>query len=342
MLRLHLLLAAAALLVTASFTGAVVTAPRPVNIAGLSATGCGTLPAIVSCPSGFRVWVASAFYGRDLIGAASAKTCPGGTGNTNSTTCALSSRDQAALTQRVARQCDGFVQCAPTAALAALYPNPCKGTSKYLRVEFACLDLARERPPTPAPVLPGNLYKRRPSANAGFICPKYSAGVSNATSSVAFWAAQTTAANSGPFVKLSLAFVDIDVSKLDAFVKSATGGLYGLDHVAELNLTAVNVHVPAGATVVIGRANSGFTTVRINAVNIIASNTGALDIRSKGADASGKFGPKVEIKAGNVFGPLQIMQNGLTARHPRVSVKSYVARRELTWSRLLRSPSSTR
>lgn len=299
--------------------------PIPVNIGGLSATACGsTAAAAVNCPAGYRVTVSSVFYGRDLVGnkGLPGKTCPGT--KDNITTCALAPRDQAALTQRVARLCDAQRSCSPTAALASVYSNPCAGVTKFLRVDYSCFNVNRNPPPSPAPVPPRNLFRKRPSTAASYVCPKYSAGVANATSSAAFWASQTIAID-GKAVRLSLAFVDIDISTLDGFIKTATGGLYGLDQVLELNLTAVNLHVPSGKIAVIGRSNQGFTTLRINAVNIIASETGAIDVHSFGADASGNFGPKVEITVANVFGPLQIMQNGLTAKHPAISSTNYVA-----------------
>lgn len=307
------------------FASAVV-APLPVAVAGLSANGCPSLgtPAAVSCSPGSVVKVASVFYGRKVPAVDGwAWTCPRSPLNPadNTSSCALPDADQAAATALVALSCDGLQNCSPDAAsIARLFPDPCPGVSKQLEVDYACLvqGVVPQKLPTAPPA--GDLYKRRPSTWAAPKCPKFASAVQGASSESLQWS--VLAQGQAPVVSISLVLVDADLSKLDSLIKSSTGNAVGLDIVAFLNLTAVNVIVPPGTTIIIGKNNPGFTTVRIRALNIIGSSSSIIDVRSNAPNAAGIFGPDVSINAANVFGALQIQQNGLTALHPSVASTS--------------------
>ncbi|KAI9010742.1 hypothetical protein DFJ74DRAFT_685484 [Hyaloraphidium curvatum] len=294
--------------------------PIALSTPGLVAVGCDNTPAPApQCPAGQLVQVQAAFYGRDVAANASdPATCPGSVVNT--APCSLDARDSAALTAWVAGLCDGRQACAPLPggwAVRTVFGDPCPSSNKIVRVTYACRNAALDPPAVPTQ-LPANDTLRilRPGTLASPKCPAYAKAFAAAANSGLPW--QIKAQNAPQFARLALAFVDIKASDLDAAVRAATNNLYMLDTVAELNVTALNFDVGSNVTV-IGKSNTGFTRVRIVALNVMASDGGALDVRSNGPDASGRFGPDVFVSAQNVFGQLRIMQNGLTAGHPEVA-----------------------
>ncbi|KAI9033489.1 hypothetical protein DFJ74DRAFT_727824 [Hyaloraphidium curvatum] len=287
--------------------------PTELSSTGLVASACDGAPS-PSCPAGQLVQVQAAFFGRD----ADPATCSA----PPNATCALGLRDSAALTAWVAGLCDGRQSCSvpSTAAIVSAFGEPCSRASKITRVTFACRNAANDAPASPAPVPAGDLLRiRRPATLAQPKCPNFANAWADAANAGVRWNLQ---AQSNPtFARLSLSFVDIASSDLDAAVRKATNGAYSLATVSELNVTAFNF-VMDNSTIVVAASNTGFTKLRISAVNIVSSGGGAIDVRSQGPDASGRFGPDVVVRARNVFGQVRIMQNGLTAGHPLVSTKT--------------------
>lgn len=294
----------------------VIVAPQSASQVGLSASAIGSTPANVVCPAGTGIAVASAVLKTN-------GTLPG-----LADPCSLSSRDQAAATLLVASSCDGSSSCSPAVAdVVSLFGDPCPSSVKQLEVKFACLHLNLDPPVSPAAVPPGNLFKRRPSTAAAPKCPIYAQGVRSATAKSLSWSAFLSGTQT--VIRVEAAFVDVNITELPSIISSGTSNVFSLDDVAELNITAVNVRFPENTVVTVGKANPGFTTVRISAVNVIgsgsSSTSGALDVHSQGPDASGRFGPDVFLNAANVFGGVQVRQNGLISGHPRVSTGQYSA-----------------
>lgn len=289
----------------------------PVAQSGLTALGCDVNSASLSCPDGYLISVENVFFGRDVpVNASDPATCPG---QQQSYNCTLSPHDTAALTLQFAQLCDGKQSCTSTPgswASIGMFGDPCPGTTKYHRVTYSCRSAAIDKPVPPVVPPTGDLLRiRRPGTLAAPKCPKFAQGIINANNAASKWISQNPL--DGAYYSISLTFVDFNMSDLATHVQSAMPGV-SLDNIRELNITAVNVDFGAQTTVRIGHNNPGFTTVRISAVNII-SNGSALDVWSNGPDASGRFGPDVFIKATNVYGDLQVMQNGLTAGHPVVA-----------------------
>lgn len=303
-----------------------VAAARPLQTLttiGLVSVGCDTSPSQdLVCPQGQVIQVQSVFFGRDVAPSASdPTTCPGSPAAFNGV-CGLDVQETAALTAWVAGICDGKQTCAGSLVpggetVRTVFGDPCPSVVKILRTTYACRNLADDPPAIPVQFPVGNVLSlRRPSTFASPKCPKYAAAYNAAANAGIPW--QVKGQQGQPVTRLSLSFVDLKASDLDSAVRTATGGAYSLDTVAELNITALNFDLGTNTTTVIASQNTGFTKIFINVFNIF-SNGSALDVRSKGPDANGKFGPEVVLRARNSFGDVRIMQNGLTAGHPLVS-----------------------
>jgi hypothetical protein len=169
-------------------------------------------------------------------------------------------------------------------------------------------------PPAPEPAKYPTLGTRRPSTFAADKCPILTEAISDVSASAAAW---QTRVQPGA---LTLNFVDIDMSALPALVEQYTGGQRTLYNAYYVHIRALNVFFP-GTMVSVGETNKvNMTRVVIEAANIIALPGSVLAVFSQVPDpATGAFGPDVQIKAGRVFGRLDVRYNGLQAGNPLIS-----------------------
>ncbi|KAK3094143.1 hypothetical protein FSP39_024663, partial [Pinctada imbricata] len=94
-----------------------------------SSIGCEGTSLTITCPSGSRVHIEKANYGR--IGPSSDNPC--GRPEDSNQTC----RDQDSLSI-VRNQCEGQQTCSVAVNSGTFGGDPCPGTSKYLQVEYIC------------------------------------------------------------------------------------------------------------------------------------------------------------------------------------------------------------
>ncbi|KAI9000131.1 hypothetical protein DFJ74DRAFT_760592 [Hyaloraphidium curvatum] len=289
---------------------------------GLRATACGGTSLQLSCNGGVVV-IADAFYGRVIPGEAALDfSCQTPANNTQVDDCSLSPALSAALAVDVARACDGKESCSYLldANFEAMRGDPRPGVHKFLRVSYDCMApaLFAHVPPAPEPAQYPTLGTRRPSTFAAAKCPLVAAAAANVSASAANWALRVEP-NPGPFGAYTVDAVDLDMSELDALLSAWTSGRASIHTAYSLKVRAVNVIFP-GNTVSVGLGNTAnMTRVVIEAANVVALPGSALAVYSTAPDpATGERGPDVKIRAGRVFGRLDVLFNGMKAGNPLV------------------------
>ncbi|KAI9025447.1 hypothetical protein DFJ74DRAFT_755739 [Hyaloraphidium curvatum] len=298
--------------------------PAAAGSTGLRATACSDSALSLSCDGGSVIAIADAFYGRDIPGEAALDfSCQTPANNTQADDCSLSPALSAALAVDVGRSCDGQQSCSYLldGHNADMWGDPCPGIHKFLRVSYDCMApaLFNPVPPAPEPSAYPTLGIRRPSTFAADKCPLVASAVANLSATVANWAIKV-APNPGPFNAFTIDMVDLDMSALAYLIELWTGNQGSIATTYYLHIRALNVFFP-GTTVSIGRTNEvNMTTVIIEAANIIAMPGSNLDVYSYYPNpATGAKGPDVRIKAGRVFGRLDVRFNSMAAGSPLTS-----------------------
>lgn len=95
-----------------------------VSLGSTKVTLCGNKKRTISCPAGSNIRVFTAFYGRS-----NRKTCRGVV-----RTLRCSAKNALA---KIRGQCDGRRSCSVYAS-HTVFGDPCRGTSKYLELSYAC------------------------------------------------------------------------------------------------------------------------------------------------------------------------------------------------------------
>ncbi|KAI9002988.1 hypothetical protein DFJ74DRAFT_745972 [Hyaloraphidium curvatum] len=292
-----------ALLVLAGLVAAAAADEAPVAVQPPLQTAfvChGAEPVVAACPAGTAIAVADAFYGGDDELSLDCPAAP--------TDCAHPPARAAAVVLAAARVCNGKPDCA--LAQDALLPvgDPCIGVNKAIRLRYECVQPAAAVAPS-SPPSDAAMFARRPGTYAGAGCPSLQAAL-DAGNRAGYRFVKDTEA------PIRLQFADLDLTQLDAKIREATGGALGVDTAANIDIVAVNVLLPAGSAVSIGRHAKAKVALSITAINIVAGPGSRLVVYSLDERADPLPGPDVIVRAARIMGELHIDQNGLGTDDP--------------------------